>query len=220
MPAAALRPDETERLALRREFDLLDTPAEPVFDRVVRLASRLQQVPKVAFSLIDAERQWCKSRVGIEAAETPDGRWISVNRALCELLGHTTDELQGRGFADVTHEDDRAGDAAQMDRLARGEIDFLRRQKRYLRRDGSPVWVKVDVRRKLDAAGRHEYDVAVIKDIHAQKLAEEEQAHLHTDLERRVEACTPEELIKAADHWMVEAKKSGRGCVLPLPSSS
>ncbi|MDY0977252.1 PAS domain S-box protein [Massilia sp. CFBP9012] len=78
--------------------------------------------------------------VGI-ALTTPDGRWISVNRALCELLGHTADELQGRGFADVTHEDDRAGDAAQTDRLARGEIDFLRRQKRYL---------------------RHEYDVAVI----------------------------------------------------------
>ncbi|MDY0977253.1 GAF domain-containing protein [Massilia sp. CFBP9012] len=71
MPAAALPPDHTERLALLRELDLLDTPAEPVFDRVVRLASCLLQVPMAAFSLIDAERQWCKSRVGIEAAETP-----------------------------------------------------------------------------------------------------------------------------------------------------
>ncbi|PYD88307.1 sensor domain-containing diguanylate cyclase [Pseudomonas syringae pv. pisi] len=322
MIAAAPPPDEHERLALLRELDLLDTPAELVFDRVVRLASRLLEVPMAAFSLIDAERQWFKSRVGIEAGETqradafcahtilqdeplvvpvarhdprfadnplvagapairfyagvpvrssagpalgalcaidvvprqldteqkavlvdlaaiimrevqyrerlaaarsrlqhsdavldasearfravfeiasvgialttPDGRWISINRALSELLGYTADELQGRGFADVTHEDDRAEDAALMGRLARGEIDALRRQKRYLRRDGSPVWVEVDVKRKRDPAGRPEYDVSVIKDIHAQKLAEEELARLHADLERRVEARTRE----------------------------
>lgn len=315
-------PDENERLALLRELDLLDTPAEPVFDRVVRLASRLLEVPMAAFSLIDAERQWFMSRVGIEVGDTPradafcahtilqdvplvvpdarhdprfadnplvagapairfyagvpvrssaglalgalcaidvvprqldaeqkavlvdlaavimrevqyrerlaaarsrlqhsdavldasearfravfeiasvgialttpDGRWISINRALSELLGYTADELQGRGFADVTHEDDRAEDAALMGRLARGEIDALRRQKRYLRRDGSPVWVEVDVKRKRDPAGRPEYDVSVIKDIHAQKLAEEELARLHADLERRVEARTRE----------------------------
>ena len=322
MIAAVPPPDENERLALLRELDLLDTPAEPVFDRVVRLASRLLEVPMAAFSLIDAERQWFKSRVGIEAGETPradafcahtilqdeplvvpdarhdprfadnplvagapairfyagvpvrssaglalgalcaidvvprqldaeqkavlvdlaaiimrevqyrerlaaarsrlrhsdavldasearfravfeiasvgialttpDGRWISINRALSELLGYTADELQGRGFADVTHEDDRAEDAALMGRLARGEIDALRRQKRFLRRDGSPVWVEVDVKRKRDPAGRPEYDVSVIKDIHAQKLAEEELARLHADLERRVEARTRE----------------------------
>jgi len=50
---------------------LLDTPPEPAFDRVTRLASRLLDVPMALFSLVDADRQWFKSRVGLDAEETP-----------------------------------------------------------------------------------------------------------------------------------------------------
>lgn len=50
---------------------LLDTPPEPVFDRVTRLASRLLDVPIALFSLVDADRQWFKSCVGLEVAQTP-----------------------------------------------------------------------------------------------------------------------------------------------------
>jgi len=71
MPAAPLPPDETERLAMLDTLHLLDTPPEPVFDRVTRLACRLLDVPMAMFSLVGADRQWCKSRVGIEAVQMP-----------------------------------------------------------------------------------------------------------------------------------------------------
>ncbi|QGZ42886.1 PAS domain S-box protein [Pseudoduganella flava] len=64
-------PDEAGRVALLHALQLLDTPPEPVFDRVTRLASQLLGVPVTLFSLVDAERQWFKSRVGTPLTETP-----------------------------------------------------------------------------------------------------------------------------------------------------
>jgi signal transduction histidine kinase len=71
----ALSPDETERLAALQALDLLDTPAEARFDRLTRLAARLFGVPIVLVTLVDRERQWFKSRHGLDLGET--GRNVS-----------------------------------------------------------------------------------------------------------------------------------------------
>ena len=65
------RDAEEQRLAALREYDVLDTPPEESFDRITRLARRLLQAPIAAISLVDRDRQWFKSRVGLEATETP-----------------------------------------------------------------------------------------------------------------------------------------------------
>lgn len=64
-------PDESERVRLLQKLRLLDSPQEAVFDRITRLAARSLQVPIALISLIDSERQWFKSRVGLNATETP-----------------------------------------------------------------------------------------------------------------------------------------------------
>ncbi|MGH7205018.1 MAG: response regulator [Nitrospiraceae bacterium] len=66
----ALPPDEPKRLAILRELHILDTPAEERFDRITRLAQRLFDVPIVLISLVDATRQWFKSRQGLSVSET------------------------------------------------------------------------------------------------------------------------------------------------------
>ena len=71
MSAAPLPPDEAERLALLHALALLDSPPEPALDRITRLAARLLNVPIALVSLIDRDRQWFKSRVGLDATETP-----------------------------------------------------------------------------------------------------------------------------------------------------
>src|SRR5262249_28084160 len=65
------REAEEERLAALRAHDVLDTPPEESFDRITRLARRLLQAPIAAISLVDRDRQWFKSRLGLEATETP-----------------------------------------------------------------------------------------------------------------------------------------------------
>ncbi len=63
-------PDELARLADLRRYLLLDTHPEPEFDRITQLAARVFEVPIALISFVDAERQWFKSRVGLEVTET------------------------------------------------------------------------------------------------------------------------------------------------------
>lgn len=63
--------DEAARLAALRRYDILDTPPEPAFDRIVRLASHLLGTPISLVSLVDDSRQWFKARVGLDAEQTP-----------------------------------------------------------------------------------------------------------------------------------------------------
>ncbi len=63
--------DDVERIIDLRALEILDTPADERFDRITRLAQRLFDVPIALVSLVDEDRQWFKSRVGLEATETP-----------------------------------------------------------------------------------------------------------------------------------------------------
>ena len=67
--SALLPPDEEARLRELASYGVLDTPPEPVFDRITRLAARIFKVPVALISLLDRERQWYKSHHGIEQEE-------------------------------------------------------------------------------------------------------------------------------------------------------
>lgn len=67
----ALPKNEQQRLAKLQAYDILDTTAEESFDRVTRIISRMLDVPIALVSLVDKDRQWFKSRVGLDASETP-----------------------------------------------------------------------------------------------------------------------------------------------------
>jgi GAF domain-containing protein len=63
--------NETERLAALKEYYILDTEAEQTYDDITALAAHICQVPMAMISLVDGERQWFKSKVGMERRETP-----------------------------------------------------------------------------------------------------------------------------------------------------
>lgn len=304
---APIPPYEKERLEALHFLEILDTPAEASLDRITRLVARVLNVPIALVSLVDEDRQWFKSRAGLEASETPrelafcahailqtsplvvpdatederfrdnllvtgapnirfyagvpirtsqgfavgtlcaiderprelsqedidtlrdladivsrevqlrenlmlarqqrarsdalfkaseagyrsmfelasvgialvapDGGWISVNTALCDILGYTADELKYLTFQDITHPDDLNSDLELLNQLTDNEIDRYQLEKRYVRKDGRAVWASLGVTKKLSEEGHLEYFIAIIQDIQARKEFEQEARH-------------------------------------------
>jgi signal transduction histidine kinase len=71
MPAAPLPPDETARLRDLHHYEVLDTLPDPSFDGLTRLACQITGMPIGLISLTDRDRQWFKSRIGVDVAEIP-----------------------------------------------------------------------------------------------------------------------------------------------------
>lgn len=104
-----------------------------------------------------------------------DGRWLRVNRRLCEIVGYSEDELRARTFQEITHPDDLEEDLELTRKMLAGELQTYTLEKRYIRKDGSGVWVNLTVSLVRDASGEPGYFIAVVEDISERKKAEEER---------------------------------------------
>jgi diguanylate cyclase (GGDEF)-like protein/PAS domain S-box-containing protein len=101
-----------------------------------------------------------------------DGRLIDVNRKLCDLLGYAESELLGRSVKSISHPDDRDTTDLERARMRDGEIASVQFEKRYLRKDGSVVWVNLTVALVRNADGEPQYEIAVMEDITERKERE------------------------------------------------
>jgi diguanylate cyclase (GGDEF)-like protein len=93
---------ETEalRLATLKSLNVLDTPPEERFDRVTRMAKRMFRVPIALVSIVDEDRQWFKSRQGLDACETPRNISFCGHAILGDDIFLVTNALQDERFAD------------------------------------------------------------------------------------------------------------------------
>jgi PAS domain S-box-containing protein len=113
------------------------------------------------------------------------GRLLQVNRSLCEITGYATMELLSMTLAELTHPEDMEEEQPLHDKLVEGEIPNYRIEKRYLRKDGTPVWVMHNASTVHDASGKLLYGIAQVEDISERKRAEESLSEVHAELERR-----------------------------------
>ncbi|HEV3256741.1 MAG TPA: response regulator, partial [Gemmataceae bacterium] len=121
------------------------------------------------------------------------GRFLRVNEKFCALVGYPRDELLQKTFRDMTHPDDRAAGIESFAALMRGELASYALEKRYVRKDGSPVWVELFVSLQRDAAGQPTYGIAVLQDI-------SERKELEGELRRAMEAA--EAASRAKDEFL------------------
>src|SRR5205814_5482910 len=102
------------------------------------------------------------------------GRFLRVNQKFCNILGYTREELLQLTGPGITHPDDLADGVDLAEALLRGESPGFTLEKRYLRRDGSPVWVDLSVSLQRDEAGEPDYFIGIVQDISNRKRLEEE----------------------------------------------
>ena len=120
------------------------------------------------------------------AQVAPDGRFMRVNDRLCAITGYPRETLQAKTYQELTHPDDMDITLKEARRLETGEVSQHALEKRYLRKDGSVVWVRRTVSTIRKPDGTLDHYIAVIEDVTARKLAEEEISKLNAGLEQRV----------------------------------
>lgn len=107
-----------------------------------------------------------------------DGRWLRVNHALSTMLGYSQEELVSIDFQSVTYPQDLEDDIALVEHLLSGEVDSYQMDKRYIRKDGTPLWTQLNVALVRDDDGSPRYFVSQIQNISTRKQQEENQQRL------------------------------------------
>jgi two-component system cell cycle sensor histidine kinase/response regulator CckA len=101
-----------------------------------------------------------------------DGRWLEANRALCELLGYSREELARHRIDELTHPDDAPADVPVLAEFCAGVRDAYQTEKRYIRADGEEVWAQVNVTCIRLGDGAADYLVTQVQDITARRRSE------------------------------------------------
>ena len=152
------------------------------------------------------------------ALVAPDGKWLQVNRSLCELVGYTDQELLTIDFQTITHPDDLDADLGHVREVLAGEIQTYQMEKRYFHKRGHVVHVMLSVSLVRDGGGRPLYFVSQIKDISQRKAADEALAANDALLRQFIKhspaaiAMFDTELryLQMSDRWLIDYHLAGR----------
>ncbi len=113
-----------------------------------------------------------QAAVGVAQIDTSTGRFIRVNQKYGDIVGLEPEELMATTFMAITHQDDLQADLDNMQRLREGVIRQFSLEKRYIRRDGSLVWVNLTVSPLWETGQPPNYHIAVVEDITERRQAE------------------------------------------------
>jgi PAS domain S-box-containing protein len=128
-----------------------------------------------------------------------NGKWILLNKRLCEIVGYTKEELSKMYFQDITHPDDLATDLRLMQKIKDGVIDGYTREKRYIRKDKQIIWITITTAVIRDEEDKVKYFVGVAEDITEVKKTQEKQRHLQLISQERNQLL---KINKAKDEFM------------------
>ncbi len=140
-----------------------------------------------------------QAAVGI-ALVTLDGRWLQVNNKICQIVGYSRHELLQKTFQEITHPDDLNADLGFVSQMLSGAIETYTMDKRYIRKNGSIVWIRLTVSLHKKTDNSPDYFISVIEDISMAKEAESELKKLRSRAERLLSQQVVTQTVMALAH--------------------
>ncbi len=151
-------------------------------DRVIKVRGIFQDITeqKKALEAVEASEEkfrtlFEKSPIGLSLADK-DCRFIDANNSFCQLLGYSKEEIVQKTVADITFEDDKPNLIRNSEAVLSGASKGYSTEKRYIRKDGSPIWVEVTTAPITDKRGNFVYGMGMVNDISERKVSEEKIA--------------------------------------------
>jgi PAS domain S-box-containing protein len=190
----------------RAEAALREANAElerRVAARTAELQGEVLQRRSTEATLRASEERWRSmfeaSAVGIAVIDQQDN-FVAANKAFQKMVGYTEEELQSLGTLDITHEEDREATKEMMEDVRSGKRQDYPTEKRYRRKDGEVIWVRVSIARSLDPRSTLPGIPAIIEDITERKRAEAAWHDAREALSRATRLTTMGELSASIAH--------------------
>ena len=101
------------------------------------------------------------------------GKWLKVNKRMCNLVGYRERELLSMSFADLTHPEDQTIHHDVIDHALKNKNEAYRVEKRYVCKNGTTVWVSINIATVTNKKGGPLYFVSQFEDITERKKAEQ-----------------------------------------------
>jgi PAS domain S-box-containing protein len=213
----------------RAEAALRDANAElerRVAEHTAELEAEVDQRRRTEATLRASEERWRgmfeASAVGV-ALTDENQRFVAVNDAFQKMLGYTAEELCSTGPVEITHEDDRAATKKMINRMLADRRAGYDVEKRYLRKDGTVIWVRVSTARPPDADRGMRNIPTIIVDITERKRAEDSMHEARDALFRVARLSTVGELSASIAHELSQPLgaivANGQACIRLLAGS-
>jgi diguanylate cyclase (GGDEF)-like protein/PAS domain S-box-containing protein len=133
---------------------------------------------KTEYSLRESERRFRalveQAAVGVAEIDMATGRFLTVNRRLCEMVGRAEEEMLATTFSAITHPEDLHLHEDKTALLLAGKIENYSLEKRYVRKDGAVIWVNITVSPLWKQGERPGRNMIVVEDITGRRLMQEE----------------------------------------------
>lgn len=151
---------DSEEVFFKEEINLINSVSQIIEIYLNKLAQKEAYNQSEARFRIAFE----KASIGM-AIVSLEGAWLRVNEALCKMLGYSKEEFSKLNFQQITHPEDLGNDLDSYYKLLKGEKSYYRAEKRYIHKNGSIIWVNLNVLKISDSKNQPLYFVSQIENV-------------------------------------------------------